>query len=190
MGNDNGISRRSTFVILMGLLVLAGIVTCLIIAGVQGVHIPSQQGGAANPDVAPREGYLAPDFTLDDLAGVKASLSDFRGRPVMINFWASWCPPCRAEMPDIVAAYGQHKDKGFVVLGINEGESVEYVRPFADDFKMTFPVLLDKDGKVADLYRVRGLPTSFFVDRNGVIVSIFYGPMTGESLEYQLRKIQ
>ena len=134
----------------------------------------------------PVSGVLASDFTLKTLDGSEVSLSQFRGQPVLINFWASWCGPCRREMPDLVRAYQAHKDEGLVILGINLTfqDSIPEVQAFVDEFKMTFPVLLDETGEVAlDLYQMRGLPTSIFVDRDGLIARIRIGAMTGEQID-------
>jgi peroxiredoxin len=131
-------------------------------------------------------GQPAPDFTLKTLDGGEASLSKFRGRPVLINFWASWCPPCRLEMPDLVRAYEAHQDDGFVILAINLTfqDSLQEAQRFADEFNMSFPVLLDETGEVTTaLYRLYGLPTSVFVDRNGMISHIQIGPMTGAQID-------
>ncbi len=129
------------------------------------------------------EGNRARDFELDSLDGGQVSLSDYRGSVVLVNFWATWCPPCRAEIPDFEAAYRAHKSEGFVVLGINVEEPVQIVEPFVEDFGMTYPVLLDETGKVMQEYRARGLPMSILVDREGIIQRRHIGYLSAGQLD-------
>jgi peroxiredoxin len=135
------------------------------------------------------EGIRARDFTLETLDGEQVSLSDYRGSVVLINFWATWCPPCRAEIPDFEQAYREHKDQGFAILGVNEQEAGETVRPFVDQLGVSYPVLLDKSGKVANEYRALGLPVSILVDRDGVIHTRHIGFLSTDVLKEHLDKI-
>ncbi len=130
----------------------------------------------ASMEVGPEEGRLAPDFLLETLDGSEMRLSDLRGQPVVINFWATWCRPCRKEIPELVDAYNAYRERGLVILGVNLQEGNGIVRPFAEDFGMNFPILIDRDGEVGDEYRLLGLPTTYFVDRQGVVRSVFTGP--------------
>jgi peroxiredoxin len=164
-------SRRSTFLIAVGLLI------CVVIGGMRLLA-----SDLARKQVSALKDKPAPAFALVDLDGNQVELSDFQGRPVLINFWATWCPPCREEMPDIVATYEKHKGQGLMVLAISSEESA-VVRGFAGENKMNFPVLLDSDGAVSDVYRIRVLPTSIFVNKDGVIVHVFLGSVTEEALE-------
>jgi len=148
--------------------------------------------GAADEATSIAGPPAAPDFTLKTLDGSQVSLSQFRGHPVLINFWASWCAPCRLEMPELVRAYEAHKGEGFIVLAVNVTyqDSLEDAQRFVAEFDMTFPVPLDETGEVADnLYQVRGLPTSIFVDRNGLITKIKLGSMTGEQVNEYVGEI-
>jgi peroxiredoxin len=125
--------------------------------------------------VGPKRGNIAPDFTLPDLNGDPVSLSDLRGQVVLINFWATWCPPCRAELPAIEAQYQSAAD--LVVLGVNFQEDVAAVGPFVEEQQLSFPILLDESGQVVMEYQARGLPSSVFVAPDGIISAVHLGPM-------------
>jgi len=133
--------------------------------------------------VEAQEGSLAPDFLLPTLDGGQVRLSELRGHPVVLNFWATWCAPCRKEVPQLVAAYDRHRPAGLVIIAVNLQEPEDRVRRFAEEFQMKFPVALDKTGQVTLGYQVWGLPTTFFIDRQGVVRSIFQGPFVGEGEE-------
>ena len=126
------------------------------------------------------EGSLAPDFLLKTLDGGEIRLSDLRGKAVIVNLWATWCAPCRKEMPQFVAAYDRYRDEGLEIIALNLQESASIIQPFVDDFGMEFPVALDKRGAVSDEYRIIGLPTTYFIDREGVIRDVFLGPFQGQ----------
>ena len=110
------------------------------------------------------------DFTLTDLGGISWHLRDLKGKVVLVNFWATWCPPCRKEMPDLQALYDRYKDQGFVVLSISDEESTK-VALFISERKITYPVLLDPGRKVNDAFVVDGIPKSFVYDREGKLVA-------------------
>jgi cytochrome c biogenesis protein CcmG, thiol:disulfide interchange protein DsbE len=131
--------------------------------------------GAMAP--APLSDHPAPDFTLNTLDGTKVALSDLKGRVLLINVWATWCPPCRVEMPAIQAAYEQYHDQGFTVAAVNLQEEPSAVATFMREQQLTFPTLLDPDGNVSRAYQAVSLPSSFFVDRRGVIRAVYHGPM-------------
>ncbi|UCC65766.1 MAG: redoxin domain-containing protein [Anaerolineae bacterium] len=135
----------------------------------------------------PQTGFAAPDFTLHTLDGQTVRLSDLRGQAVLVNFWATWCPPCRAEMPAIQQVYDRYRDHGFTVLAVNLQERDAQVAAFADQFGLTFPILLDRSGDVFERYRVRALPSTFFIDRSGGIRNVTVGgPMTEAFIEGQV----
>ena len=127
-------------------------------------------------DVKAEEGALAPDFLLGRLDDGELRLSDLRGQPVVLNFWASWCAPCRQEIPQLVDAYGRFRGQGLVVVGVNMQEGKSIVGPYAEDFGMDFPIAIDVDGEVGDAYRLLGLPVTYFIDREGIVRSVFTGP--------------
>jgi thiol-disulfide isomerase/thioredoxin len=129
------------------------------------------------------EGKLAPDFRLETLAGGEVSLSDHRGDVVLINFWATWCAPCRAEIPAIEAVHQARQNEGFVVLGVNYQESRDVVEPFARELAIPYPVLLDESGRVMETYRAIGLPMSIIVDREGIIQVRHAGLLTEAQLD-------
>jgi peroxiredoxin len=129
-------------------------------------------------DVSPKEGSLAPDFLLETLGGGEIRLSDLRGKAVVVNMWATWCPPCRREMPQFVAAYDRYREQGLEIVAVNVQESESVISPFADDFGVDFPVALDRSGEVAEEYRIIGLPTTYFIDREGVVRDVFEGPFS------------
>lgn len=140
------------------------------------------------PAAAPIVGRVAPAFQLQTLAGSPASLGDYRGRPVIVNFWATWCEPCKQEMPALQAAAAAHPD--MVVLGVDNVESAVKVKPFVDGLGVRFPILLDEDGSVMERYQVTGLPTSFFIDRSGVLRSFYRGALTDDVLRTDLAAIE
>ncbi len=112
----------------------------------------------------------APDFSLLDMDGAVYRLSDYRGRVVIVNFWATWCPPCREEMPSMQRAWEQLQAEGIVMLGINVGEDEDTIFQFTADYPVDFPLPMDRDSAVTGLWPVRGLPTTFVVDPAGRLV--------------------
>ncbi|HLA87103.1 MAG TPA: TlpA disulfide reductase family protein [Anaerolineales bacterium] len=169
--------RKRRWEILMLVSLAAGILWTLV------SRVPSAVDAPLSTSPSPREGFLAPDFTLDTLDGTKVTLSKLRGKIVLINLWATWCPPCRAEMPALENAYKQYKDSGVVVLGLNvtNQDSEKDIPPFVDEFGLTFPILLDRDGSVSALYQLKGLPTTYFVNREGIIRTVVVGGPMNET---------
>jgi len=111
------------------------------------------------------------NFTLTDLQGKSWTLKDLKGKVVLVNFWATWCPPCQKEMPDLEALYNRYKDRGFVILAISEDEETNKVAPFIAERKITYPILLDPGQKVNKLFQVEGIPKSFVYGREGKLVA-------------------
>ena len=135
-------------------------------------------------------GEEAPGFTLEDLEGNKVSLEDYRGKIVLLNFWATWCPPCREEMPDLDKIYKEQKDNDFVVLAVNGGEAKEDVKKFIDDNGYSFPVLLDTDINVNFTYNVAFIPTSYMLDKEGKIRAIKSGAMSYAEISQMLENVK
>ncbi|WP_457600901.1 peroxiredoxin family protein [Hydrogenivirga sp.] len=132
------------------------------------------------------KGDIAPDFTLKTIDGREVSLKDYRGKVVLINFWATWCPPCRNEMPLFVRVYKRHRDKGFEILAVSTDSSLDPVKKFVKEFRINFPVLYD-DKNVVSLYGIQGLPTSFLIDREGKIIKVRLGEY--KEIERDLKEV-
>jgi len=129
--------------------------------------------GCSSPSA--QVGKQAPDFQLLNLEGQPVSLSDFQGKPVLLNFWATWCGPCRQEMPLIQGIFEEQSGKGLVILAIDIGETPSAVNNFIQRSNFSFPVLLDTDQDVALEYNIRAIPTTFFIDKDGIIQAIKVG---------------
>ena len=127
----------------------------------------------------------APDFTLKSLSGNNMKLSEMAGEVVLINFWASWCGPCREEMPLLNALHNKYQPLGFTVLGINVEEQVDSARGFLRDFPVDFPVLLDHNNQVSQLYEVVAMPTTIVVDRDGQLRYLHRGYKSGDEEKYR-----
>jgi peroxiredoxin len=138
-------------------------------------------------DVSPEEGSLAPDFLLESLDGSEVRLSDYHGQPVVLNFWATWCGPCRKEIPQFVEAYERFRGNGLVIIGVNMQEGKSIARGYVEDYGMQFPVAIDVDGEVGDAYRLLGLPVTYFIDRDGVVRGVFSGPFEEKERDTEVR---
>ena len=136
-------------------------------------------------------GQAAPDFSLKTLDGGRASLSQFKGRPVLVNFWATWCKPCRQEMPAIMAAYQAHHAGGLEVLAVNlsDQEKMKDVRKFVAELELPFPILLDEKGKMRERYHLVTVPTSVFIDAKGIVRKVNAGPISAKELKDGLAEI-
>lgn len=133
--------------------------------------------------VPPRVGAPLSNFTLTDINGQEVQLSDYAGQVVLVNTWATWCPPCKAEMPDLNAYYQAHKDQGFTVLAINAGDPNTTAAEFARSKNLAFPVLLDPNTQVLDGFGIHSFPTSIVVGRDGLVKTIHVGMYSPEALE-------
>ncbi len=163
---------------------------------------PAAAGCTASPPVSPvtapappegiEIGNLAADFRLQDLNGQEVLLSSLRGRPVLLNFWASWCGPCREEMPFIQQVFEDKKwtDRGLMILAVNIGENPATVAKFMKDFDLTFTALTDTTQSVAKMYNIRSIPTTILIGKDGVIQDKIMGAFPGKAaIEKRLEKI-
>lgn len=166
-----------TRVILHRLITSASLVFCLTVP-----HLQTWGMGERVPVV----GSTAADFTLPDLNGHAQQLSQFRGKIVLLNFWATWCKPCTTEMPAMQSCYDKLRDKGLVVLAVNELEDDAKVREHIKSYGHTFPVLMDHDNRVANMYGVYGLPVSVFIDERGIVQEYIKGGTLTEEKIHQV----
>lgn len=158
----------------------------ILLLGLIWIIVSADKSGASTSGriPAPQQGFLAPDFELKTPAGATVRLSDLRGQAVLVNLWATWCPPCRAEMQTIEKIYNEYRVQGFTVLAVNMTYQDDplAVMPFVSEQGLTFPILLDETGEMANAYQLRSLPSSFFIDRNGIINEVVIGGPMAEAL--------
>lgn len=152
-------------------------------------RVPEASTAPSSTVTAPHADFRAPPLNLSSTTGERVDLGALRGQVVLVNFWATWCPPCRAEMPAVDRLYSANRDAGLVVLAVNQQEDPGAVRAFAAQFNLSFPILLDPDGTVNARYNVTALPTSFFIDRKGIIRNVVIGPMTREQAQRALQPL-
>ena len=165
-----------------------------LLVGAVWIYLSRVPAAVADRDrslTAPMTGFLAPDFTLTALDGGNMQLSTLRGKPVILNFWATWCPPCRAEMPELEALWQRYRDDGLLLIGVDQGENAATVEQFARGVVgTTFPLLLDTNQAVGRAYGVRALPTTVFIDAEGRIQDVrIGGPMNRAMLMDSVNKI-
>lgn len=169
-----------------------GAIAILVLAGAIALFAWawSNERGDADSGANVRVGHAAPDFRLPDLEGNQVSLSDHRGEVVLVNFWATWCPPCRVEMPDMEAVYRAHRDEGFEILGVDQREPKELVEEFVTERGFSWIFLLDEDFDVSREYSATSIPRSILVDRDGTVAHIWTGTLTRAQLEQQLAQLE
>lgn len=179
------------------------LVVALIVGGVW--YLQKDHGGGAKPaagtgvlaldasrnhtgqPASAEPGRAAPDFRLTTLDGKSVRLSDLQGKTVLVNFWATWCAPCRQEMPEIVKAYNANHARGFEVVSVDEQEDPATVKKWVDAFEMSFPVALDTSGQVGQTFRAGSqFPTSLWIDPKGVVTDVRYGPMSEDFINQHL----
>ena len=180
---------RRNFVVAVTVLLLAAYSVYDHVADQPQDHVPGGQTG--DPEVGIKPGQLAPDFALKDLEGKVVHLSEHAGKKVVLNFWASWCPPCRAEMPHLQAYHERYGEEGISLIGVNLStleSGVSPVQAFVQDKGLTFPVLLDETGEVKAKYHVKAYPTTYVLDENGIVRAVHRGVLNGETLHRLLKK--
>lgn len=133
--------------------------------------------------------FAAPELNLTGMDGETVSFADYRGQVVLVNLWATWCPPCREEMPTLLAFYEKYRSKGFVLIGIDQGETKELVEPFIEEFKLTFPVWLDAGSVAGSEFATMNLPSSYVIDRDGQVRLMWIGGISKKNLEAHVPKI-
>jgi thiol-disulfide isomerase/thioredoxin len=161
-------------------------------AGAAWIVVSADKSNAAVKTSAPQTGFAAPDFTLKTPDGEEYTLSKLKGNAVLVNLWATWCPPCRAEMPAIEKMHQEYKDQGLIVLAVDMTyqDNPADVVPFIQEYGLTFPVLLDETGTVGSSYQLRSLPSSYFIDRTGIIQEVVIGgPMSEALLRTRIEQI-
>jgi peroxiredoxin len=176
----------SVLAILIGVMLIAG---PTFLASLSDTPQPALQSGMQSG--MPTEGELIPDFDLPTLDGRRVRLSELRGSPVLINFWATWCGPCKLEMPLLVEQYNLNKDKGLRVLAIDTllNDNLEDMRAFAKQFNMNFDVLVDETDAIAGGWEVMGLPTTFFIRPDGVVAKVHVGQLSADRLKEYMKLI-
>ncbi|MEH7387169.1 redoxin domain-containing protein, partial [Bacillus sp. JJ1521] len=138
-------------------------------------------------------GHMAPDFTLKTISGEEMKLSEFRGKKVILNFWASWCPPCKAEMPHMQEFYVENKEFNAVLLSVNLTTAEKKrsdVAKFVDEYELTFPVMLDEQGEIGQIYQAYAIPTSYLIDSKGIIRKKIVGPMDKEMMNGLINSVE
>ncbi|MBN1285437.1 MAG: TlpA family protein disulfide reductase [Anaerolineae bacterium] len=161
----------------------AAIVIALILVGVLALALV--EANRPHPEV----GSLAPDFTLETLDGATITLSALRGKVVLINFWASWCVPCKEEAPQLEALWRRYKDRDVVFVGIDWADPENLAREYLEEFDITFPNGRDLGEKIGDLYKLSGVPETYLIDRSGVIDQFYLGPVWFDDLSARLERL-
>jgi peroxiredoxin len=197
-------SSNHRVLLAMGGFFLLGIVLALLLFGGPLLQMFKVQTPAVLPQIPAAGGDLRGDnlavntlaagdqatqFILSDLEGNNISLNDFAGQPLVVNFWATWCAPCRLEMPELQNAQDIYRDQGLVILAVNEQEDPQQVREFVDELGLTLTPLLDSDGAVGRAYGALGLPSTYFVDTTGAVMAVHRGILSEEQIEMYLAQI-
>ena len=151
------------------------LISLLLMTGCSPQPTPTPSPTPTSIPQAPQVGKRAPDFQLPDLEGQSVSLSEFQGKPVLLNFWATWCGPCRQEMPHIQGIFEEKSDTDLIILAVDIGEELSTVNNFLQNGNFSFTVLLDTKQEISLKYNIRAIPTTFFIDKDGIIQEIKVG---------------
>ncbi|MBB3869972.1 redoxin domain-containing protein [Geobacillus sp. NFOSA3] len=154
-------------------------IVAILLLAITGYGIWNALAAEKAKEVGLSVGNAAPDFSLQTLNGQTIHLSDFRGKPVIVNFWTTWCPPCKKEMPDMEKFYkAYHSDVELLAVHLTSQDTRENVKSFINEYQLSFPVVLDEKKKALELYHIQTIPTSYIIDKDGVIRKKIIGPMT------------
>jgi len=151
----------------------------------QTVTVTDEEGEVENSQTEPKK-YPAPDFVMQTPDGSEVRLSDYFGKPIVLNFWASWCPPCKGEMPHFEEAFKNNSDINFIMLNVTASDSMTDAKAFVEENGYTFPVFYDTDGMASYIYGAASLPTTFFIDAEGNLVTYAVGALSAEKLDIGL----
>lgn len=180
---------RWFWLVVIGLVLIAGLGWISFAKAVVGDRTAANNSRSPL-EPAPVAGHPAPEFELVNLKGEIVRLSDFKGKPVILNFWATWCGPCRAEFPEFQAAAVDNADD-LVIIGINNTstDNPNEVPKFVEEMGVTFPIVLDEDRTALEAYKVLGLPTTIFIDSNGIVNEVFTGPLNKSYIESKISEL-
>jgi len=149
-----------------------------------------ETGKLEKATITEKEWGNAPDFTLSDLEGKSLTLSEFRGKVIILNFWATWCPPCRREIPDFIDLYRNYKDKGLIILGINlDAGDIRSVKRFSEEYGINYPVVIGNDSVTQDYGGIRAIPTTFIIDKKGDIREKYVGYQPRATFEKAVKNL-
>jgi peroxiredoxin len=163
-------------------LILIGV--GLIVLGLVAAGVIANGGNSYDYSVIPSAvNFPAPELSLNNLDGERVSISDFQQQVLLINNWATWCPPCRDEMPTLVKYFNEHHEQGFMLIGIDAGDPIDEVEQFVEEYNITFPILLDPNNKSLIVFNNENLPSSYVIDRKGNVVLAWTGPISKDTLE-------
>ena len=162
-----------------GLVILGGLTFFLLPKG----STAKSPGSEFSSTVPVAVDYPSPDLTLNDIKGTQRSLNDFQNQVILVNNWATWCPPCKAEMPDLQAYFSAHSDEGFTIVAISAADAETDVRSFAREYQLGFPIWLDPQNEALAVFRNQSLPNSYVIDREGVVRLAWTGGITRDILE-------